>query len=1441
MNQSSDIQSLQVNFSQFNLEQHVKKALRTAIGLADGQSIDARLALEGILMQSSQSKTAAFKKIAELIPNFTGGRLKTAEPSSDLKSVELEFELHNSYKRCERFFRESKNVWGRDLVTMVILTKNDPGLAAFVKESNLTLEVLQDKWFEFVSTTKGPRTPETWIAWWEAAGIPIPSKRPAPATLHSKDNDTKSGKHEPQQAHDNEEKSPDVFILYNRREQDIVKPINEALRLWDINTYFWESDIRFGATWIEKEARFLQEAKLILVFLGKHGWGPTHEKLAIDSVRLERSIIPVLIGTPPSDQLLKVNSMFKELRYIDLTSVNPSTLNELRQAIISRQKDGPTLDTNDFDALIRTLMDGNEAEREDVLEQIMISDNYNRKQLSARLREELLKRFSPEVEKNVSSSPRSLQTIPSIRSWMISSLIYCDAKEPANRDLLLKHLSPDFEPNENVRYWALAGLYQRQKDITYMDEALGAALSGSPTVVTLLARAVQSPSDPKLLEEFRRLLLSSNFQDCWGVLRVLRIVPIPTLAETVCQVLRSKSDSEPLVYDAFYALASATMATEAATHLSHDPGPDKIVVRLIHVLSDANLNGRRKLSRILLAFDQSQITKALDESMRDPDRRIIARQVRRILEDANRERNNIGDVNPPGFTSDFIDVHDDSLNIEQDVKTLTAVILSKNVKLPLAIGLFGDWGHGKSFFIQSIKDEINSAKGKYNGDTFYTEVAQIEFNAWHYVDTSLWASLVSHILSELSNYISPPKTYEEKKQAFLQELKSTQDIVDETTAQKEVVKSKISEKQKRLQKLQLEREEKEIQLREMRPEDIFSILPEPQKEELKKLLNKLGIPSAVKSISDLENVSKEMLTTAGRAQSLFFSLFQSKNAFIIIGLLVLILFLIPWGFTWISQNTVIDEFTKNIASAVTKIGSVVGGLILTLRNGLTTLNSGMTKIEEIKVAAEKKLLEKRMTPSDAEIALQTEINKLTAEEKETELVISSAAQRMAELEERIRLLNEERSLNRFLTERTQSDDYRKHLGIISTIRQDFNALTERLTDASRSISGFNPVDRIILYIDDLDRCPVDKVMQVLQAVHLLLAFPLFVVIVGVDPRWLLHSLSASFTAFQNEGTNFSTDKRTAEAWLTTPQNFLEKIFQIQFCLKPMSSDGYATLIGKLLRNDDGQRKETKFDSKTTADHNTESTNGKQNATAGSGVKGNNGLDPEKNIATATRVSERDVSAQAAGVSEKNSEKEEESNKEKADLPQSQKKTDSNSEDMTSEQEGKKNETQKTRKGKFTVNEESLVIRDWEIEFAEHLFELIPSPRAAGRFSNVYRLLKASVLKKDLPAFEGRRELSGDFQVPMLLLALLIGASREAVRFFPDIEGQIRKGSSIRVSLANIRASVREKDSYGSVIEKIQHVVNQKDFPSDSRLILEWIPKVARFSFDLSRALKPKEF
>ncbi len=101
----------------------------------------------------------------------------------------------------------------------------------------------------------------------------------------------------------------------------------------------------------------------------------------------------------------------------------------------------------------------------------------------------------------------------------------------------------------------------------------------------------------------------------------------------------------------------------------------------------------------------------------------------------------------------------------------------------------------------------------------------------------------------------------------------------------------------------------------------------------------------------------------------------------------------------------------------------------------------------------------------------------------------------------------------FILNRISSNDYSKHLGLISLIRDDFKELEEFLLSDTNN-EKYN-IDRIVLYIDDLDRCSDDLVINVLEAVHLLLSFKLFVVVVGVDSRWLKGSLANHFKNFKD--------------------------------------------------------------------------------------------------------------------------------------------------------------------------------------------------------------------------------------------------------------------------------------------------------------------------------------
>lgn len=97
-------------------------------------------------------------------------------------------------------------------------------------------------------------------------------------------------------------------------------------------------------------------------------------------------------------------------------------------------------------------------------------------------------------------------------------------------------------------------------------------------------------------------------------------------------------------------------------------------------------------------------------------------------------------------------------------------------------------------------------------------------------------------------------------------------------------------------------------------------------------------------------------------------------------------------------------------------------------------------------------------------------------------------------------------------------------------------------------------ERIVLYIDDLDRCPPAQVVLVLQAIHLLLAYSLFVVFVAVDVRWLENALEETYPQFD----------RNVQSALPEPSDYLEKIFQVPYWVRPMSPDGTAAFMRDIL-------------------------------------------------------------------------------------------------------------------------------------------------------------------------------------------------------------------------------------------------------------------------------------
>ena len=96
------------------------------------------------------------------------------------------------------------------------------------------------------------------------------------------------------------------------------------------------------------------------------------------------------------------------------------------------------------------------------------------------------------------------------------------------------------------------------------------------------------------------------------------------------------------------------------------------------------------------------------------------------------------------------------LAIDPDVDALAALLAARAVEPPLSVGLFGEWGSGKTFFMRRLRRRVAELasdardSGELQKDVaWHKRIVQIEFNAWHYAEGNLWASLVEHILGNL--------------------------------------------------------------------------------------------------------------------------------------------------------------------------------------------------------------------------------------------------------------------------------------------------------------------------------------------------------------------------------------------------------------------------------------------------------------------------------------------------------------------------------------------------------------------------------------------------------------------------------------------------------------------------------------------------------------------
>lgn len=518
-----------------------------------------------------------------------------------------------------------------------------------------------------------------------------------------------------------------------------------------------------------------------------------------------------------------------------------------------------------------------------------------------------------------------------------------------------------------------------------------------------------------------------------------------------------------------------------------------------------------------------------------------------------------------GYRADTTD-GPDRLGVTADVCMLADLVASRLVRPPLSIALFGNWGSGKSFFMRQMRRRVDTLahharvaeqhehKRGVDVTTYCSSIRQIDFNAWHYVEANLWASLATHIFDELAADTSDAEL------AQLDEKRQSESLLEQLSAVR--VKRRLVAARGAPLKL--------------------------SGDDLAWVAQEVGVPSAT---------ADDVLTFARQARG-----FGAK---------VRLLARNMW--TWVSLGV-------GAALAVGLsflIGSAVWPVVLGVVPVLAVVTRVLTRVARIREAAE--------TRTNRQLAeLDAEADRLT--------------RAIAELAPG-------HDIGAFA--RSRHVDYRQHLGVVSMLRKDLETFADLLANDA------DGPERVVLYIDDLDRCPPEVVIKVLEAVHLLVALPVFVVVVGVDPRWLHQAIRH----------HYATVLPDAEI---TPTDYLEKIFQIPFQLSRMDARGFGGLVQELAGGDD---------------------------------------EPARSVT----ITEEEI-PRASGV--------------EAPAPVS------------------------VRVDTMPLRPRQLTITQDEVDFLATLAEHVPTPRAAKRLTNLYRLVRARLSGPELDDFLA----SDQFRAVLVLLA-----------------------------------------------------------------------------------------
>jgi len=766
------------------------------------------------------------------------------------------------------------------------------------------------------------------------------------------------------------------------------------------------------------------------------------------------------------------------------------------------------------------------------------------------------------------------------------------------------------------------------------------------------------------------------------------------------------------------------------------------------------------------------------------------------------------DVSRFARTLSDLDHKNDWIGVRPDVEALSTLVSVNRLEPPLSIAIFGDWGSGKTFLMRKIQERValleqigkkqqTEFKANPNPDQevpvrYCSSILQIEFNAWHYTESNLWASLLNHIFEKLQEKLGQESApddspnSEEHVETLFKALETARTARTEYEADLKKIKSATVLAETTLTSANKAFEKSEDALRSALSKNVWQVVDEilatsidPQKKKLQSALEELGLNKALQSAQAVYETVKQFRSVSGRAQQVLGSLLATRQgrygAFAVAAIVGLGLLLglkynvssLPFTATLMSTLLWIGERANKVSSVLSDIQEA--------DKWLTGLFNSQQTEKNAEVETARVLLEQRQTTlANAQHNLQ--------EAQEREAAVK------AELEQ----LTARDQMRRFVDSRIAESGYSKHLGLVSMIRRDFEDLSDfmyrdRQQGESRlvkrieekTLNAIPTVERIILYIDDLDRCQPGRVVEVLEAVHLLMAFRLFVVVVAVDPRWVFESLKKRYphlvSAQIANDTSKINDSGAKEQAST--HDYIEKIFHIPFWVKPMTPNackdlvaGYFEFTRGMTENDaeldeQQQREQERYHEHGGARKAQESTVTEQT----SAPEARQTLQQKVETVTEQRIAERAI-----------------------------------------------------RNVLINKDEQQCIET-----LAPHLGN---SPRRIKRFANIYRLLKSGLSYKEMISFSGQDGSDNDYIAVLTFLAVVTGAPTLAPMILAEAYKKRNEFDADTLINSLMDSNTSNPDERNNAMGALKLL---RGIGIEAKTIELWAPRVMRYGFNLT--------